>query len=216
MNSVLRKKSIYKYVITLLLFSSLLIGGIYAATDVATTLNQTINAAALSIAIVDDNGDPVVTPSVSFTAFSFSFEPGNSPGILGTSTQKIRVSNPTMTAAWSVSIAATEGESAVWSDGGTNSYAYNHATDADLGRLTVNAATNGVVTPASGCSNTNVTKGSSATFVHTTTPSITILSAIAGADTLCYWDLTAVDLTQRIPASQAPASYSLSMTLSIM
>ena len=147
---------------------------------------------------------------------SLAFNPGNSTGVLGTSTEKVRVSNPTSTVAWTVSIAATGGDSAVWTDGGTNTYPYNSATGADNGRLTVDAATSGVITPASGCSATSLSKGASATFVSGTLSSITILSATTGADTYCYWDLTSVGLTQRIPASQVPASYSLGMTLSVM
>ncbi len=179
-------------------------------------MNQTITATSLSIAIVDAAGDPVATPSVAFNSFSFSFNPGNSTGVLGTSTEKIRVSNPTATVAWGVSIAATGGDTAVWTDGGTNTYPYNDVTSADNGRLTVDATTSGVITPASGCSATSLSKGASATFVSGTLSSITILSSTTGADTYCYWDLTSVGLTQRIPASQIPASYSLGMTLSVM
>jgi hypothetical protein len=197
-------------------FSAFLVGVVIAANNVATTLNQLIDEASLSIDIVDNNGDTVPSPSVTFPTYYFSFEAGNSDAVLGTSTQKIRVSNPTTTAAWSVAIAATGGVSAVWTDGGSNTYPYNSAAGLDNGRLTVDAATNGVSTPKSGCSNTNVTKGSSATFLNGTVDSITILSASSGADTLCYWDLTAVDLRQRIPASQVTASYSLGMTLSVM
>lgn len=209
-------KRISLIVVSFAIFVSITLGTAYAATTVTTTLSQTINAASLSIAIVDAAGDAVPSPSVSFGAFAFSFTAGNSSGILGTSSQKIRVSNPTATDTWTVSIAATGGESSVWTDGGTNTYPYNHATNVDLGRLTVDANTNGVITPAGGCANTNLSKGASATFISGSVSSITILSAAAGAQTYCYWDLTAVDLTQRIPASQAPASYSLGMTISVI
>jgi len=204
--------------LTIIVFSifALVSGVIYASDNVGTTLNQLISAANLSVDIVDADGNSVVSPSVSFPTFYFSFDPANSEAVLGTSTQKIRVSNPTTTAAWTLSIAATGGGSAVWSDGGTNTYPYNDATSADNGRLTVDAATNGVVTPKSGCNNTNVTKGSSSTFISGSVSSIDILSAATGADTLCYWDLTAVDLIQRIPGAQTPASYSLGMTISVM
>ena len=209
-------KRISLVALSLVIFLSFTIGVSYAATTVNTTLSQTINSASIGISIVDAAGDPVGSPSVSFGAFAFSFTAGNSAGILGTSSQKIRVSNPTAADTWTVSIAATGGESSVWTDGGTNTYPYNHISNADLGRLTVDATTNGVVTPAGGCSNTNVSKGASSTFVSGTTSNITILSAAEGSDPYCYWDLTAVDLTQRIPASQAPASYSLGMTLSVI
>jgi len=212
------KRSILSFLIAPVLLVLLFIAVVYGETSKETTLDQLIDESAKSIDIVNDSGDSVGSPSVSFDTFIFSFDPGDSSGVLGTATEKIRVSNPTITETWTVSIAATGGVTATWSDGGTNTYPYNDATAADNGRLTVNAATNGVVTPGGGgtCTTTSITKEPSATFVNGTTDSIDILSAAAGADTLCYWDLTAVDLTQRIPASQPTANYSLPMTLSII
>jgi hypothetical protein len=184
------------------------------AATTATTLSQAITAGTLNISIVDNNGDVVGSPSVGFSSKSFLFVAQNSTGTLGISSEKIRLDNPTSTATWSVTIAATGGESAVWSDGGTNTYPYNAAA-ADDGRLTVNPST-GTITPFGTCTNTNVALGTSDYFVSGGTASIDLMTASAGADTFCRWDLTGVSLTQRIPASQPAASYTLGMTITAL
>lgn len=184
------------------------------AANTATTFSQGINAGSLSIAVVDGDGNGVGGPSVGFGATSFSFDAQTTTGTLGIAAQKIRLNNPTATVTWSVTIGATGGDSAVWSDGGTNTYPYNNAT-ADNGRLTVDPS-GSTITPWSGCDNTNVSKGSSDYFVTGSTSSIDLMTAATGADPYCRWDLTSISLSQRIPASQPAATYTLAMTITAL
>lgn len=198
-----------------LLLSSLLITVIVAATSVDTTFNHTIGQGALGVAIVDGAGDPVVSPSVSFAGgVTFSFTPQDTTATLGTASEKIRLTNATTTATWSMSIAAKLGPGTTWTTG-TYTHPFDSTGGADSGRLTVNPS-GGTITPMSGCNTTGLTLGSSNYFVNGTTDSITLLSAGGTAGTLCYWDLTGVALTQRLPAEQEPGAYSLSMTVSVL
>lgn len=184
------------------------------AATTATTLSQTITAGTLNISIVDGSGNVVGSPSVPFGSVSFLFAAQNATGTLGTASEKIRLDNPTSTVTWSVTMAATGGDSAVWDAGGGLTYPYNNAT-ADNGRLTVDPST-GTITPFGSCTNTNVTLGTSDFFLSGSTSSIDLMTAASGADPYCRWDLTGVSLTQRIPASQASGSYTLAMTLTAL
>jgi hypothetical protein len=124
-----------------------------------------------------------------------------------------------------LTIAATGGTTALWGNGGnTVQYDFNDTTtsgcadgadgDSKAGKMSIDASA-GTLSPQSGCSNTNVSKGSSSTFNEGTTNSITLLSASASAGTNCYWELTGVGVGQTIPAQQASDSYSINLTVTI-
>lgn len=117
----------------------------------------------------------------------FSFSTQTSTGTLDTASQIIQVSNGITTANWTVSIAATSGPTALWTEGAktfdfndANGGGFSDGADLDTrgGQLTINA-TSSTVTGLSGCPTTNVTKGASTAFVQCTTDSITLLSASA-------------------------------------
>ena len=210
-NSVLKRLLRLFVVISLFVLPVLMVVLDVKAATTATTLNQAITAGTLAVNIVDSGGSVVGSPSITFSGVTFSFASQNSTGTLGTSSQKIRLDNPTATATWTLSMAATGGDSAVWTNGVSSTYPYNNATQAN-GQLAVDPSV-GTITPWGSCANTNVTKGSADHFVVTTKQSITLMSAAAGANTYCRWDLTGVGLTQTIPASQAVANYSIAMTI---
>jgi len=192
------------------LFFSFILAQLALADTTTTTLNQTINAGTLAIDIVDGAGDSVGSPSVAFGAVAFSFDAQDGSGTLGTASEKIRLSNPTATAAWNVYMSATGGEATVWTTG-TYDYPYNAAT-ADEGQLTVDPTT-GAIAPIGGdCTSTGISLGTSGTFVSGTTPSIDLMTSATGGIG-CRWDLTGVSLTQRIPAGQQAGSYSIGMTV---
>ena len=182
--------------------------------------NQTINEGTKSVDIVDAGDVTVASPSVSFSSANFSFNTQDTTGTLGTASEKIRISNPTSTATWTVNLAASN-PTDVWTSGG-NTYDFNDGsgytdgadTDSKGGQMTVNPA-GGTLSGVSGCATTNVNKGASDSFVETTMNSIDLVSGAAGASTFCRWDLTGVSLTQKVPAGQAAGSYSLDMTLTI-
>lgn len=211
--AISRLKGIARSFLLVPLFIALVFAQIVLADTTETTFNQTINAGTLSVDIVDGSGDTVASPSVSFSGVTFSFDAQTATGTLGTASEKIRLSNPTSTAAWNMSIAATGGQSAVWTTG-SYTYPYNNAT-ADNGRLTVDPSV-ATVTPLGSCNSTGVTKGSSAYFNGASVTSIDLLTASGSAQIGCRWDLTGVSLSQRIPASQVAGSYSLAMTITAL
>ncbi|MBI3573367.1 MAG: hypothetical protein HY092_04165 [Candidatus Kerfeldbacteria bacterium] len=166
-------------------------------------------AGTLTVDIVDGTGASVSSPSASFPAQTFSFDNYTSTGTLGTSTQKIRVTNGTATPTWALTMAATSGNTALWT---TGSVTYDFNSTAANGRLTVNPS-GATITPQSGCTTTGLTLGSSTAFNQGVTDSITLLSAGSSAGTNCYWDLTSVSLIQNIPGTQTAGTYTISLTL---
>jgi hypothetical protein len=179
----------------------------------------------LSVDIVNGSGTPVASPSVTMSALTIGFDCQTSTGTLGTSTERIRVTNSTPTPQWTVAIAATSGATANWVSGG-NTFDFNDSSgtpagcadggDADsiAGRMTLDPNA-GTLTAQSGCTTTNVTKGSSASFVQGTTDSITVVSANTSAGTNCYWELTGVSVSQTIPIQQATGTYTINLTLTV-
>lgn len=191
----------------------------YAATT--PQLNETISDGAKSVDIVDGSGNAVASPSATFGALTFSFgtQDATDNGIF-TSSQKIRVSNPTSTATWTINIAGSA-PTALWTAGG-NTYDFNDSsgytdgadTDSKGGQMTVDPS-GATITGVSGCATTNISNGTSDSFVETTNNSIDLFTAASGAATYCRWDYTGVNLTQKVPAGQPSGSYTLSMTITI-
>lgn len=181
----------------------------------------------LTADIVDGAGASVSSPNYQMGSVGFPFTCSSTTGTIGTSSQKIRISNTTATPGWSLSLAATDGSTGLWRNGGnTQQYDYNDPSgsvagcadgaDADTraGQLQV-TPTGSVITPQSGCSTANISLGSLASFNESVTNAITIASATSSASTQCYWDLTGIGLTQTIPANQASDSYSINFTLTL-
>ncbi len=181
----------------------------------------------LDFDIVDGNGDTVASPSVSLPASNFSFDCTNNAGTLGTSSQKLRVTNTTANPAWSLSIAATNGSGELWRNGGNNQqFDYNDSsgapagcadggdTDSKAGQLSLDPSS-ATITPQSGCDTSNLTLGSAAGFAEGSVDAITLLSASSSALTGCYWDITGIDVGQQIPGAQAGDSYTIDLTLTI-
>lgn len=176
-----------------------------------TQLSQTINAGTLGVDIVDGSGNSVGSPSVAFSAAPFSFNTQTGTGTLGVASQKIRVSNGTNTATWSMTMAATSGNTALWS-AGTPTMDFNGTASA--GRLTVDPS-GGTITPTDSYTSTGLTKGTSTSFSQGVTDSATLLTAGSSADKPGRWDFTGVALTQDIPAAQTPGTYTINMTLTV-
>lgn len=211
-NPLITKLASYFLIVCLFVFLAL--AKLAKADTAVTTFSQVINQGVLSIDIIDSSGVVVSSPAVSFGTIAFSFDPQNSTGILGVAAEKIRVSNPTTTSTWNVAMAATGGAGTPWTTG-THTYPFDSTGGADAGRLTVDPSVSTITTVGSGCTTTNIYKGSSAYYLSGTTNSIDLIGASSGADTLCRWDQTGVALTQRVPATQEPGSYTLGMTLTV-
>ena len=116
---------------------------------------------------------------------------------------------------------------AVWDIAGTD-IDFNDAggsgctdgADADSlgGQMTVDPSVGTLaVGQCSSCGTSNITKGSSSSFVEGTTNSITVLTGAAGSDDFGDWKLTGVSVSQTVPAEQgAQNDYDINMTLSIV
>lgn len=207
------RTSRHPFVIGLMLLALMSVSFVWPTESFASsssTFNQSITGT-LSVDIVDGSDVTVGSPSVSFASRSFLATTQTSTGTLGVASQKIRVTNPTSTATWAMVIAATSGNTTLWSDG-SHTMDFNGAASA--GRLTVDAS-GGTLAGVGSTSTANITKGSSTSFVQGTTDSVTLLTATASAAAPGQWDFTAVSMTQDIPALQATGNYSISMTLTV-
>ena len=181
----------------------------YAATSSSSTLSQQINAGALNTSIRDASGVVVASPSFSMGLVTVSTALQTATGTFGTSAQRITVENPGNAAGWTLSIAATSGDTALWTSG-TNTYDFN--STAALGVLTLDpsVAVLGLTGPST---NTGVTKGVSTPF---TTGAITLLTASSLSDDVWSGYLTGVGVTQTIPAFQPSGAYTLSLTQTVV
>jgi hypothetical protein len=181
----------------------------------------------LAVDILDAGGTPVATPSYALSNTGYLFTCDTTSTSVGTSSQRINVSNYTATASWSLSIAATGGNTTVWSDGGTNTYDYNDAsgapagcsdggdTDGVAGQLSIDPSV-GTITPRAGCNSTGLTLSSASAFDEGTTDSITLVSASSSAQLSCDWDFSTIDVNQQIPQDQTNANYSINLTLTVV
>ncbi len=177
-----------------------------------------IHVPILSVDIVDSSGEPVSSPSVGLSSVDASLECQTTNGTLGTSNERIRINNTTQNDNWTLTMAATDGSGAAWSNGEA-SYSFNDSagnpSGCDSGQLSLNPSTASIA-PQTGCSSAGISSGSNAAFSQGVTDSITLLTATE-SQTNCYFDLTNVGLTQAIPpetpASGTPYSLNVSLTL---
>jgi hypothetical protein len=167
-----------------------------------------------SAKIVDGTGTVVTSPNFVMTTLNSSFSCQLATGSLGTTTQRLRVTNETSNPSWSLSIAATGGTSAPWTSG-ANNYSYNNAAGGGCtaGQLAINPS---VATWGGTCATTGVSLGSNTAYSNGSVDSITLASATASASTACYWELTGIALSQQVPPEQPAGSYVLPMTITLV
>lgn len=184
----------------------------------------------LSVDILDVSDEPVATPGVTLPTAQISTSCQTVTGTLGTSSQKIRVSNDTTSASWVLDIAPTNGSTAAWqhtteaegydfNDSSGSPAGCNSGLDGDgmAGQLTVNPSVGGSLVQAkSGCTLTGITKGSSQAFSEGVIDAIVLLDASGSANTECYWDMTGIGISQTVPARQPGGSYTIDMTLTVL
>jgi hypothetical protein len=198
---------------------------VYAASTSNFTL--TVNAGTLSVDIVDAGYVSVGSPSVALGAVTAGFWCQSASGTLGTASQVIYVKNPDAADnGWTVSLAGSA-TTAVWDSAGTD-IDFNDAggsgctdgvdTDSVGGQMTVDPSGGTLATgQCSGCATTNITKGTSASFIEGSTNSITVLTGASGSNDFGDWKLTGVAISQTVPAEQwAATDYDIDMTLSIL
>ena len=181
----------------------------------------------LDVDVVTAGGATVASPNMPFGSVLVVDSCQQATGSLGLASQVIRVTNNIATNGWSLSLAATSGPTAFWSNGSTGSYDYNDSAgspngcsdggDADnrAGRLTVSPNT-GSLTPQSGCSGTGTSLGTSTSFAEGSVNSITLATASSATPRFCYFSLTGAGLSQQIPEWRPKGSYSLDFTLTVL
>lgn len=189
-------------------------------------LSQTINAGTLATDVLDASRVSVANPTATFGAATFSFDCQTTTGTLGSGSQRLYVMNPSAAAnGWTLTIAATSGATSNWTDGSSGTYDFNDSGgsgctdggDADslAGQLTVNANAGTLTADCASCVTTNISKGTSTPFVQASTDSITLLTAASNSDDIGRWYLTGVGLSQTVPAEQPPATYTISLTITV-
>ena len=196
---------------------------VFAANN--TNLTQTINMGTLVTDIRDASRVPVANPTFALSGTGFSFECQTTTGTLGSDSQRIYVDNPgAANAGWTLTIAATDGATAVWENSGaTQTFDFNDPTtagctdggdtDSAAGQLTLNPAAGTLTADCTGCATTDITKGTSTAFSQGATDSVTLLNAASTSDDAGRWYLTGVGLSQTIPGGQYVDSYSVNLTI---
>ena len=216
-------KNIAKKILSLAALFSLVVGGQVFAASTSTQMSQAINQGTLDIEVVDSAGVIVPSPSVAFSSAPFSFDDQDTTAVLGTNDQRMRVYNPTNNSEWTVSVAALN-PTDVWTDGATFSYDFNDGsgyadgadTDTVGGQLAVDPTTASIGVPDVKCNTTGISLGSASAFSEGSVDSVTVAVAGLTAKKFCRWDFTNVGLTQKIPGLQEAASYTLSLSLSVI
>lgn len=186
--------------------------------------SQLINSGTFYADVLDTNRDPVANPSVAFSTTSFSFDCQTTTGTLGTNSQRLYVINPSFaTNGWTLTIAATSGETSTWTNGASLAYDYNDSngsgctdgadSDSVGGQMTIDPSTGTLVADCSSCTNSNISLGSSNAFSEGSISAITLLNAAPSSDDSGRWYLTGASVSQKIPAEQNADSYTISLTI---
>lgn len=221
---------IAKAMVALLLVSSgaLIYSSAFALSTTTLTLavsgSLTCNIITAAAATVESPGVTMSTAAYSNTAVA------TSTGTLGADDQRLGITNPTTTAAWSLTLGATSGATTTWSSGsatfdfndGASGADNNGVTDDDTvgGQLTVDPS-GGSITgtgPEGDTSSTaNITLGSSTAFAEgtSTANSVTIATATSSAAKPGQWYIKTISLSQIVPKRTAAGTYTLGMTLTL-
>ena len=139
------------------------------------------------------------------------------------SSQQLEVANSLSTTGWSVSLAATGGSTAKWTQtGDAANYAFN-STNTDQGQLSVDLSSS--VFTASGstplgqaCTTAGLSYGAGGAFVAGTASAnaITLATASSSSGLTCLFKLQNISLKQTIPAYQKPGTYTLPVTVTVV
>lgn len=192
-----------------------------------TNFASVVIVGSLDIDIVNAGGASVASPSMPFSSVIVQPDCQNSTATLGLASQIIRVTNNIATAGWTVSMAASDGPAAYWTNGTNGQYDYNDTagapsgctdggdTDSLAGKLTVNPAT-ATLTPQSGCSSTGTSLGASSSFSEGVVNAITLFTASSATPRFCYFSVTGIGMTQQIPTYRPVGSYGLNFALTVL
>ena len=139
------------------------------------------------------------------------------------SSQQLEVANSLSTTGWSVSLAATGGPTAKWTQtGGTVSYGFNNS-NANQGQLSVDLSSStftasGLTPLGQACTTAGLSYGAGGAFVAGTASAnaITLVTASSSSGLTCLFKLQDISLKQTIPAYQKPGTYTLPVTVTVV
>ncbi len=173
------------------------------------------------------SGNEIINPVINLNPTETQFQCHQTSGTIGDWPDNIlRIQNTTANPAWSLSVAATDGPTALWQDSVYGrTFDFNDTTgtgcgdggdsDTKSGQMKFNMG-DAAVGGAPGCAVAGLTQGSTQSFQEGFLHTITLVSAGSGAATDCYWDITDLSIQQTIPQEQLPGDYSLELTLTLV
>lgn len=182
-----------------------------------------------SVGFVDNGGSPISSPAFSFSNAAYLGTCQTNTTSFGTSGgNKLRITQVGNAGnGWNVSIAPTDGSTALWYASDSGGYydfddpsgsppGCNSGSDGDAyaGQMSFDKSTSSL-NAQSGCTTTGLSTGSGTDAFTTTNPAITLLTASSSAQSNCWWDLYGSGISQTIPPSQPPGSYTISLTVTI-
>jgi hypothetical protein len=184
----------------------------------------------LSLGFIDSGGTPIAgTPLIALNVTNSLVTCQTVSGLLLPAEAKLRVGQTgTMSNGWNVSVAATNGPTALWTRGDNGAfYDYNDSSGSPAGcnsgsdgdgfagqfALDLNGTSR---TPGPGCSDSISSGGNQITGFTAGISSITI--AVSSLQTMgnCYWNLSGISMYQTIPASQSPGNYNIDLTATVV
>lgn len=178
-----------------------------ASAATTTSLSQVINTGTMTYDIVDAGGSPVASPSVAFSSTTFDFACQTETATFGTSSQKVKISNPVLGGV-KMDINASNPSTDTWDDGNSHTYAYNDGAGSGCtnGQMSISG---GTFTQTAGATAPTYTQPGGS---FSGTSPVTLLNNTS--TTAWNGELTGYTLSQKIPAEQADGTYALSMTIS--
>lgn len=173
-----------------------------------------------NVSIVNQTGGGIAVGSVFFPSLPYLSSCQTNNAVLGTASQRVRVTDNRRSGSWSLSIAPSDGS---WQSQSNplRSYAYNNAAGSPAGclngQLKIDLGATTITPKAPSCSGGDLSLSSGAAY-SSSVGAITVASSsyTSSSERGCYWDLTNIGLEQKIPGNTWPGEYKLPMTLTLM
>ena len=178
----------------------------------------------LDIRFADAANATLTNPTTGFSAAMTSKTASTTTAKLSNnSSQQLEVANSLSTTGWSVSLAATGGSTAKWTQtGDAANYAFN-STNTDQGQLSVDLSSSAFTASGSmplgqACTTAGLSYGAGGAFVAGTASAnaITLATASSSSGLTCLFKLQDISLKQTIPAYQKPGTYTLPVTVTVV
>lgn len=199
----------------------------FVLASTAVNFQMVINPGVLAVNMVDENFNPVATPTVNMGSKFQSNVCQIATSILGTATQKIYVKNPGVANnGWVVTLSAAssgdtwQGDAARFDFNDSSSSWCTDWSDTDIyaGQMTVNPVVGNLSLwlCSLSCVGGGVILWSAASFQEWSIDTITLLSAAAESSDSADWILQGINIAQTIPQNQSVSeNYTLDLYLSV-